>query len=165
MILHDLRCTACKKTWRDVRVTNGDFGTCRCGAPRTWVPVKIATDMKSPAYNHATGKFHSSQREVKMELAKQNRAWSEKTGMRVEMPIEAGDPVRGARTELTVKGSVFEYKGRDGRKRTIRPGGPNTADEVKKHGGLSRYAVSGITPKRLSAGGMQEHRRTQHWSN
>ena len=98
MILHDLSCPQCGAEFKDVLITDGDYGTCViCGTDLKWTPAKINTDVFGcPQYSDATGKVHSSQHEKRMEMAK----WGYH---------EAGDPVGGARHEHRIKNTAFCY--------------------------------------------------------
>lgn len=116
MILHDLRCLECNAIERDVAVRVGVFPPCRCGGPRTWVPSKISTDMGSGFYCDATGQTHSRHRDAELAVAKQARAFTERTGIKWE-PRAAGDKVHGARNE-TKFGSAFGFAGQTMRRST-----------------------------------------------
>jgi len=91
----DLRCVLCGHVMMDVACEYAHYPPCEMCEGRliiTWERGKPpATDVYGcPQYSDASGKWHSSQHEKRMELAK----W----GFH-----EAGDPVGGARKDHTLK--------------------------------------------------------------
>lgn len=155
MILHDLRCTACDGIERDVAMRAGEFPRCpNCGGRRTWVPSKISTDMGPEFYCEATGRTHSRHRDAELEVAKQARDFTARTGIRWE-PSSAGDKVHGARNETKI-GSAFGFAGQTVRRSTAERTDSGTSRPSEKVAPAER--ADG--PKRVTRERVEKMRRS-----
>ena len=97
MPIHDLRCTQCEKIVRDQIIKGSDYGRCACGGERTWLPVKVTTDIwGGPKYIESLDRTFDARSDLKSEL--------KRCGFE---PV--GDKVRGARNEDGYKGTSFQY--------------------------------------------------------
>jgi hypothetical protein len=104
-VLHSLHCLCCEWEGSDF-VSPPDFPPCpECQGPTTWTPAGFTTDVfGAPKYSDAAHRTFSSQRE-------------KESYMRTQGYEVAGDKVRGARPELSIRGSGFSYVGQ-GKRRT-----------------------------------------------
>lgn len=131
MILHDLRCLRCGAEEQDVQIRGSVFPRCpACRGKRTWIPRKLNTDMGSGFYCEATGQTHSRHRDAELEVARQARDFTARTGIRWE-PGAAGDKVHGARNETKI-GAAFGYAGQATRKSTAERYGSGGAPKPPK---------------------------------
>ena len=155
MILHDLRCNRCEAIEEDVRCSPPDYPACVCGSTdRAWVPRKVTSDIFStPKWNHATGQWHTSTRDVESAMAKLGYT-------------PAGDKVHGARDETWMKDSGFSFGGQQSRRSSAerktdrrRLGGARALERAPSP---SSYEVGGVEPKRMTENEYRDSRVSKH---
>ena len=143
MILHDLRCKACGAVEEDVRCSPPSYPECVCGSTdRTWIPRKVTSDIFStPKFNHATGQWHTSTRDVESTMAKMGYS-------------AAGDKVHGARDETWIKESAFSFSGQGSRRssaeRNLNRRRQTDARARQQAPSPSSHEVGGVQPKRMT---------------
>lgn len=97
-VLHDLICKR-GHVERGVLVSVGEYGRCRCGAARTWMPAGFNTDVfGSETYSDAAHRSFTSQRQ-------------KDRYMREHGYEPCGDKVGGSRPELKINGTYFSGGG------------------------------------------------------
>jgi hypothetical protein len=104
LYFEDLYCPLCENLEREVAFERNEWPEC-CGKKmRIAVVTPRQTDCYgTPRYSEASGKWHSSRRELVKE-------------MREAGFYESGDPVHGARNTLELKDSSFSYPGKISRR-------------------------------------------------
>lgn len=164
-ILHDLRCQHCGRVEPDVGVVEGDYGSCACGGPRVpdWSHGKApATDLRAPAYNHATGQVHTSQRQADQAMRDMGRRMSERIGMKWD-PISAGDKVHGARDDLNPRSSAWSYKGQGARTSTGERGARGRGSGPPRSAPPPPPADAKMRPRSVSRAEIQRIKRSPVW--
>ena len=105
MPIHDLHCTRCVRERFDVVVSGTAYPLCQCGAPMTWTPARVQTDVRgseqvSSVLDEAPGVplRYTSTRERERKMRAMNYD-------------PAGDKVGGARNNDGYKRTRFSFQG------------------------------------------------------
>lgn len=168
-VLNDFGCKRCGREERNRVLPSGEAPVC-CGTSMVtlWDHGRApATDIHEPQFNHATGQYHRSTREAEMVLAKQARAWSDRTGMKFMAPKVAGDKHHGARYESRPSNAGFSYGGQASRRSTgererLVDRGIPVIYKSRKPASPSpeSYQVAGVSPRRMTKDEASAHRRS-----
>lgn len=168
-VLHDIRCTLCEAEREGVYVDIKAFPACTaCGGPTTWIPRGFSTDLHEPVFNHATGQYHGRARDAELEVARQCRALTDRTGIVVEA-TPAGDRVGGARNETRMAGTVYGYRGQGSRRspgeaaQSNHPGGASPVSSRRAPVPTVPQEVNGIHPTSVTRDEAQRLRKSRTW--
>lgn len=114
MPIHDLHCTRCIRERFDVKIVGGEYPLCRCGAPMTWTPRMVNTDVRGSEQTSRVLDEGLSATGVNKPLSFTSTRERERK-MRAMGYEPAGDKVGGARNNDGFKGSLFSFQGQSRR--------------------------------------------------